>query len=190
MSSARLSDYGRERDGIRYLTNRYLEAWPDLCLVLAFVVLIFAGMAKLLIVLLRRFFRTIGSFEGRQGLANLYRPEQSHAALTISLGSETFLLLNYIFRAKSCSSIPLIGTKISRTFSSSISPDQPHAVAEVVRSFGLPSFRSTIVTMRLAEIKGRSTADILADPRRKFRSGTATRISLHLSRDAGRHRVR
>ena len=63
-----------------------------------------------------------------------------------------------------------IGTKDQpNIFLFDIQPDQTQAVAEVVRSFGLPVIQEApIVTMRLAEIKGRSTADILADPRRKI----------------------
>ncbi len=50
-----------------------------------------------------------------------------------------------------------------------IQPDQTAAVAETVRSLGLPVIQEApIVTMKLAEVKGRKTGDILADPTRKI----------------------
>ncbi len=50
-----------------------------------------------------------------------------------------------------------------------IQSDQKEGVAEIVRSTGLPVIQEApIVTMRLTEIKGRKTADILADPKRKI----------------------
>ena len=60
-------------------------------------------------------------------------------------------------------------------------------MAEIVRSLGLPVIQQApIVTMRLTEIKGRLTSDILTDPNAQ-NSGVAiaARISLDLSRDAG-----
>src|SRR6476659_9208624 len=62
-------------------------------LVLFLVVGIFAGVAKLLIVGIRRFFPHRLSFVLRQGLANLYRPNNRTLLLTLSLGLGTFLLL-------------------------------------------------------------------------------------------------
>ena len=53
-----------------------------------------AGVAKLLIVLMRKFLPQGWSFVLRQGLANLYRPNNRTLLLTLSLGLGTFLLLN------------------------------------------------------------------------------------------------
>src|SRR5205814_881555 len=61
---------------------------------LFFAVGIFAGVAKLLIVGIRKFFPHGWSFVLRQGLANLYRPNNRTLLLTLSLGLGTFLLLN------------------------------------------------------------------------------------------------
>src|SRR5439155_19404258 len=55
---------------------------------------IFAGVAKLLILGIRQFFPNGWSFVLRQGLANLYRPNNRTLLLTLSLGLGTFLLLN------------------------------------------------------------------------------------------------
>ncbi|MFN2508548.1 MAG: ABC transporter permease [Chthoniobacterales bacterium] len=139
--------------------------------VLGVAVGIFAAMAKLLIVLVRRFFPHRSSFALRQGLANLYRPNNRTLLLTVSLGLGTFLLLNlYLSREVLLAQFRSIGTKNQpNIFLFDIQPDQATAVAETVRSFGLPVIQEApIVTMRLAEIKGRKTSEILADPRRKI----------------------
>lgn len=139
--------------------------------VLGIAVGIFAAMAKLLIVLVRRFFPHSWSFAVRQGLANLYRPNNRTLLLTVSLGLGTFLLLNlYLSREVLLSQFRSIGTgEQPNIFLFDIQPDQRVAVAETVRSFGMPVIQeASIVTMRLAEVKGRRTADILADPGRKI----------------------
>lgn len=132
---------------------------------------IFAGVAKLLIVGLRKFFPHGWSFVLRQGLANLYRPNNRTLLLTLSLGLGTFLLLNlYLSREVLLAQFQSIGTKNqANIFLFDIQPDQKTGVAEIVRSAGMPIIQEApIVTMRLAEIKGRKTVDILADPQRKI----------------------
>ncbi|HEV3410005.1 MAG TPA: FtsX-like permease family protein, partial [Chthoniobacterales bacterium] len=139
--------------------------------VLGLAILIFAGMSKLLIVLVRKFFPHGWSFALRQGLANLYRPNNRTLLLTLSLGLGTFLLLNlYLTREVLLAQFRSIGTgNQPNIFLFDIQPDQTQAVAETVRSLGLPVVQEApIVTMRLAEIKGRPTSDILADPQRKI----------------------
>jgi putative ABC transport system permease protein len=132
---------------------------------------IFAGVAKLLIVAIRKFFPHSWSFVLRQGLANLYRPNNRTLLLTLSLGLGTFLLLNlYLSREVLLAQFESVGTKDQpNIFFFDIQPDQKAGVAEVVRSFGMPVIQEApIVTMRLTEVKGRKTSDILLDPQRKI----------------------
>ncbi len=139
--------------------------------VLGLAILIFAGMAKLLIVLVRKFFPHQWSFALRQGLANLYRPNNRTLLLTVSLGLGTFLLLNlYLSREVLLAQFKSIGTKDQpNIFLFDIQPDQKSGVAEIVHSLGLPVIQEApIVTMRLTEIKGRLTSDILADKANKI----------------------
>ncbi|MBA2622250.1 MAG: ABC transporter permease [Chthoniobacterales bacterium] len=139
--------------------------------VLGVAVAIFAGMATLLILFVRKFFPRNWSFALRQGLANLYRPANRTLLLTISLGLGTFLLLNlYLSREVLLAQFQSIGTENQpNIFLFDIQSDQAAGVAELVRSFELPVIQeAAIVTMRLAEIKGRKTTDILADPKRKI----------------------
>lgn len=138
---------------------------------LGLVIAILAGVAKLLIVAVRRFFPSGASFVWRQGLANLYRPRNRTLLLTLSLGLGTFLLLTLFltrdvllaqFRGLDRNDRPNI-------FLFDIQPDQEEAVAELVRSLGYPVLqRAPIVTMRLTEIKGRKVSELRADAQRKI----------------------
>jgi putative ABC transport system permease protein len=139
-------------------------------LVLFAAVGIFAGVAKLLIVCIRKFFPHGWSFVLRQGLANLYRPNNRTLLLTLALGLGNFLLLIlYLSREVLLSQFTSIGTNNQpNIFFFDIQADQKAGVAEVVRSSGLPVIQEApIVTMRLAEVKGRRSAEILLDPKRK-----------------------
>lgn len=131
---------------------------------------IFAGLAKLLIVGIRKFFPHGWSFVLRQGLANLYRPNNRTLLLTLSLGLGTFLLLDlYLTRQVLLAQFSSVGARNQpNIFFFDIQPDQKAGVAEVVRSSGLPVIQEApIVTMRLTEVKGRRTSEILLDPKRK-----------------------
>jgi putative ABC transport system permease protein len=132
---------------------------------------IFAGVAKLMIVGVKKFFPHGWSFVLRQGLANLYRPNNRTLLLTQSLGLGTFLLLNlYLSRETLLAQFQSVGTKNqANIFLFDIQPDQKTGVAEIVRAAGMPVIQEApIVTMRLTEIKGRKTTDILVDPQRKI----------------------
>ncbi len=101
----------------------------------------------------------------------MYRPNNRTLLLTVSLGLGTFLLLNlYLSREVLLSQFRSIGTKDQpNIFLFDIQPDQTREVADLVRAAGLPVIQEApIVTMRLAEIKGRKTEEILADPSRKI----------------------
>src|SRR5207302_9161500 len=108
--------------------------------VLGLAILIFAGVAKLLIVLVRKFFPHNWSFVLRQGLANLYRPHNRTLLLTISLGLGTFLLLNlYLTREVLLAQFKSVGAKDQpNIFLFDIQADQTSGVAEIVHSLGLP----------------------------------------------------
>ncbi len=138
---------------------------------LGLAIAIFAGAAKLVMIGLREWFPHRASFALRQGLANLYRPDNRTLLLTVSLGLGTFLLLNlYLTR-------DLLLTQFSsidrgdrpNIFFFDIQSDQKEPVEALVHSLHYPIIQEApIVTMRLAGIKGRKTSDILADPQHKI----------------------
>jgi putative ABC transport system permease protein len=130
---------------------------------------VFAGVAKLLIIGIKKFFPHRWSFVLRQGLANLYRPNNRTLLLTLALGLGTFLLLNlYLTREVLLTQFSSLGAKNQpNIFFFDIQPDQRAGVAETVRASGMPVIQEApIVTMRLTEVKGRRTAEILLDPQR------------------------
>src|SRR5947207_9444243 len=102
--------------------------------VLFLAVGIFAGVAKLVIASIRKFFPHGWSFVLRQGLANLYRPNNRTLLLTLSLGLGTFLLLNlYRSREVLLAQFQSVGAKNqANIFIFDIQPDQKTGVADIV----------------------------------------------------------
>ena len=133
-------------------------------LLLAFGAL--AGVAKLLMWAVRRFFPQRLSFIWRQSLANLYRPNNQTLTLTLSLGLGIFListlfltqntLLNQVALTDSGNQPNLVLFDIQI--------DQREAIENDIREAGLPILQNVpIVTMRLKSIAGQTVDDILAD---------------------------
>ncbi len=149
------------------------ETWTDGLFVaggLGLAVAVLIGIAKLLIFLVRKLLPRGWSFVLRQGLANLYRPNNRTLLLTLSLGLGTFLLLTiYLTRDVLLTQFRSIDANNQpNIFLFDIQPDQTKAVADLVRQQHLPVLQEApIVTMRLVEVKGRKSSDILKDPQRK-----------------------
>ena len=121
------------------------------------------GMTRLV----RAYFPSGWAFVWRQGLANLYRPQNQTLTLLLSLGLGTFLLLTlYLTQAMLLKKVELSGgANQPNLILFDIQPDQEADVADLVRSFDLPILETApIVTMRLLTIKGRAIADIRRDP--------------------------
>ncbi len=128
-----------------------------------------ALVAKLIAAAARRLLPARGSYVLRQGVANLYRPNNRTVLLMLSLGLGTFLILT----------LYLVHDTLLRQLTTQrqdarpnailfdIQPDQRESVTALVRSLGFEVIQEApIVSMRLARIKGRSLDEILADPRR------------------------
>ncbi len=129
-------------------------------LVTAFLVL--TGMALLMMRLVRRFFPSSWKYVWRQGLANLYRPQNQTAILIISIGLGTafictlFLvqsvLINRVKLSASGNQANMVLFDIQRT--------QKDSVFSLARRHGLPVLQEVpIVNMRLEEINGRTAAN-------------------------------
>jgi putative ABC transport system permease protein len=138
---------------------------------LGLAIAIFTGAAKLLMIGTRKWFPHRASFVWRQGLANLYRPDNRTLLLILSLGLGTFLLLSlFLTRGVLLAQFKSIdeGDR-PNIFLFDIQPDQKTEVTNLVRSLGFPVIQQApVVAMRLAEIKGRKTNDIMADPQHKI----------------------
>lgn len=150
------------------------ETWTDGLFVaggLGLAIAVLVGMAKLLIVVVRKLLPQGWSFVLRQGMANLYRPNNRTLLLTFSLGLGTFLLLTiYLTRDVLLTQFRSIDAHNQpNIFLFDIQPDQTQAVTALVRREGFPVIQQApIVTMRLVEVKGRKAAQILKDPQHKI----------------------
>lgn len=126
-----------------------------------------ALVARGLMVAARRYFPRGWPFEWRQGLANLYRPNNRTFLLVFTLGLSTFLLLG-LYLTKDLL-LRQFATKENAANQPNlvffdIQPDQREAVAGIVRAHGLPVMGTvSVVTMRLSALKGRSVDEIAAD---------------------------
>lgn len=127
-------------------------------------------MAKAIAASARKLLSTRLPFVLRQGLANLYRPNNRTVLLMLSLGMGTFLILTLFFVHETLLRQLSVSREENRpnAILFDIQPDQHEAVAALVRSLGMEVLQhAPIVTMRLTSIKGRDVESILADPNRE-----------------------
>ncbi len=119
--------------------------------------LVLWGIAWLLTFLLRRFFPKKWSYVVRQGIANLFRPENQTVLLVVTIGLGTMLL----------STLFLVQSLILKQVEFSGSGSQPNMilfdiqaadkdkVAELVRAHGMPVMQQVpVVTTRIETIEG------------------------------------
>jgi putative ABC transport system permease protein len=119
--------------------------------------LILWGIARLLTFLLRRFFPKKWSYVARQGIANLFRPENQTVLLVVTIGLGTMLL----------STLFLIQNLLLKQVEFSGSGNQPNmilfdiqsadkdSVAALVRTHGMPLMQQVaVVTTRVETIDG------------------------------------
>lgn len=133
---------------------------------LAAVFLALAAVARLIIFGTRHLFPSGWPYTWRQGLANLYRPNNQTGTLMLALGLGTFLIATLFGVQRTLlSQIEIAGgAERPNLVFFDIQSDQIDGVSEIVRAHNLPVLdRVPIVTMRLAEVKGRSIDEIRAD---------------------------
>lgn len=133
-------------------------------LILSFLIL--AGIAKLLMWLVRKFFPTSWSYLWRQGLANLYRPNNQTGTLILSIGLGTTLICTLFF----IQSILLQRVTLSASGNQSnmvlfdIQSSQRDSVMKLARDFGLPVNGTVpIVNMRLESVNNISPLSLKKD---------------------------
>jgi putative ABC transport system permease protein len=155
-------------------------------LAVAFALL--AGVAKLLVTLMRRLVPARISYVWRQGLANLHRPNNRTVLLVLAIGLGTFILLtSYLTKETLLRQVSSSRqSNGANTVLFDIQDDQREGVAELLRSQGLPLLdQAPVVTMRLSSIKGRSVEQLLTDRnhssprwvlRREYRSTFSDRL--------------
>lgn len=136
------------------------------CLALAVSFFILTGVGKLIMWLIRRFFPTSWSFTWRQGLANLYRPNNQTLILVISVGLGTALITTLYFTQNLLLdkvSLSSIGNQPNMVMFD-IQSDQKKALNKLTADYKLPIIQEApIVTMRLMAINGKSKEAVAKD---------------------------
>ncbi len=145
-------------------------------LVVAFGIL--TGLGYLMMFLVRRFFPVSWSYVWRQSLANLYRPNNQTLILVISIGLGTFLISTmYLTQNLLIRQVALTGSgNQPNMVLFDIQTEQKAGVRELVDRYKMPVLQDVpVVTMRLAEINGRSVEAIQGDSTAKVRDWALTR---------------
>jgi len=116
------------------------------------------GAARLLTFLLRKFFPKKWSYVWRQGIANLFRPENQTVLLVVTIGlgvmllSTLFLTQNLLLRQVEFSGS---GNQPNMVLFD-IQPDQKDSVAAMVRAHDMPVMQQVpIVAVRVEEVDGK-----------------------------------
>ncbi|WP_207422097.1 ABC transporter permease [Desertivirga brevis] len=133
--------------------------------------LVLTGIASLLVWMVRRFFPTSGSYLLRQGLANLFRPNNQTLILIVTIGlgtafiSNLFLVQDILIKRVSLSAS---GNQPNMVLFD-IQPEQKQEVARVTQANRLPIIQQVpIITVRIEEINGKTAAEVKKDSSSKI----------------------
>jgi putative ABC transport system permease protein len=157
-------------------TNRW-QRGLGFALGLAVTFGVLSGMARLLTWAARKWAPRRLPYVWRQGLANLYRPNNRTVLLLVALGLGTFLVLTlYLTRASLMAEFRgSTGEDRSNLLFFDVQDDQLAGVDALLRAGGAPVRQEApIVTMRISALKGRPVEDVLRD-RAPGRGGWALR---------------
>lgn len=127
---------------------------------------VLAGLAKLIAVVAQKLNLRRLPFAWRQGVANLYRPNNRTVLLLVSLGMGTFLMMAlYLTRDTLLGQLRIMGGEDRPNLMLfDIQDDQVEPLTKLLAAQGTPVRQgAAIVTMRLNSLKGRPVADILKD---------------------------
>jgi putative ABC transport system permease protein len=108
------------------------------------------------------------SYIWRQGMANLYRPNNQTLVLMLSIGLGTFLMMTlYLIHGVLIQEVTLLASgRQPNIVLFDIQTDQREDLSQLVRSMNVPILQEVpIVTMRLASVQGRAVEEIMKDPK-------------------------
>lgn len=131
------------------------------------------GVAKGIVWLIQRYFPRSWNFVFRQGLANLYRPNNQTATLIVSIGLGTAILtMLFIIQGLLLQNVAEMDAgNQPNVILYGIEKDQLPALEAMTISKGMPVIQQVpIVTMRMTGWKGRTKAEWLSDTTRKAES--------------------
>ncbi len=147
------------------LTSGPIEAGIFTLGLLASFALLFL-VSKLIMWMVRRFFPTGWSFVMRQGLANLYRPNNQTQTLLVSIGLGTAVLTTlFIIQGLLLENVAQMDAgNQPNMILYGIESEQQEDLAKMTTQMGLPLIQQVpIVTVELSEWKGRSKSQWMAD---------------------------
>ena len=128
--------------------------------------------------IMRRYFPKTWPYIWRQGLSNLYRPNNRTVFLVVTLGMGAFLIYTlYLCRGMLLRQVALsdAGDQPNMVLFD-IQPDQIKGVTSIIEKAGYTIIETVpIVTMRLVKINGRSVPEIKSDPQSKTESWALNR---------------
>ena len=131
------------------------------------VFLVLGGLSWITIYLVRRFFPHFWSYIWRQGLANLYRPNNQTVILIMTIGLSTFLITTLVLVQNILVKQVLQATSEGKSnlVLFDIQTAQRQTILDMVQAYQLPILQDVpIVTMRLSAINGTPVEEISANP--------------------------
>jgi putative ABC transport system permease protein len=163
-----------------------LDNWRQTLIFTSSVTLGFAilyGTSALTVKLIRRYFPSSWGYVWRQGLSNLYRPNNQTTVLVLAIGLGTALICTLFFVQSILIGRITVSTRGNQAnmIIFDIQPAQKKAITELTRKQGLPIIQEVpIVTIRLQEINGLTAAENRKDPANKY-SNSAYNSELRVS---------
>ena len=152
--------------GFSYIQLHELQKAAVFTVSLLGAALILMGVSRLIIWAVRKYFPENAAFTTRQGLANLYRPNNQTLILVVTIGLGTALITTLML------SQDLLLDKVKLSSSENqpnmvlfdIQSDQVNEVIEITKNDSLPVISEVpIVTMKLHSLKGESVESIRED---------------------------
>lgn len=127
---------------------------------------ILAGIAKLFMWAVKKYFPSGWSFTARQSLLNLFRPNNQTMVLILAIGVGTFLISNLYFTKDFLLAKTALeaSSKSPNIILLDVQSEEREGIANSITPKGLPVLDNIpIVTMRVHDIKGRLANDIRND---------------------------
>jgi putative ABC transport system permease protein len=149
-----------------YVQTKDVKAAAGFLAVLCIMFLILAGIAKMLTIAVRRFFPKGWSYVWRQGISNLYRPNNQTLILMVSIGLGTALVTTLFFTQNLLlKQVQLSGAgEQPNMLIFDIQTVNKEGVKSLVKGNQMPVIQDVpVVTMRLENFNGKNVNEILAD---------------------------
>lgn len=144
-------------------------------------------VARLLMKIVKRYFPSHWPYVWRQGLANLYRPNNQTATLMLSLGLGMLLVSTLYFSQDMLMEELDFATRdeAPNLIFFDIQSDQNEGLNQLLEEEGLPILQNVpMVTMRLDSLRGQSTSDIADDTTSEVRGWALQREYRSTYRDS------